>query len=93
MSLNLKSFFQPTRPRRTYAFRIHNPPPRKAVDDLVGGHLAAISVFIVADKPTAEDYLFVVTTNNESVEASQILEILNDQFELSAELLEEGEEG
>lgn len=76
---------------RWFTFRIHEPRPGIAVDDLVGAELAALSIFIVADKPTQPEHLLIVMTNDSSIVPERILAILNGRFNLNAEFVEEKE--
>ena len=99
MPLKIKGFFSKYRAGRTYTFRIRKPPVAQAVDDLVQPALnelhtfvVADYTFVVADKPTPNDGLFIVTTNDDAVSADRILRMLNDRFDLNAEFLEESGE-
>ena len=77
---------------KTYTFRIRNSRPNQAVDDLTQDALAGLHAFVVADKPTPGDHLFIVSTSDDSVRPSQILEVLNERFDLNAEFLVTGEQ-
>ncbi len=75
------------REERTYTFRIRKPPIDQAVDDLTRYTLAELHAYVVADRPTPDDHLFIVAASNESVTAEQILQALN-RLDLNAEFLD-----
>jgi hypothetical protein len=71
----------------TYVFLVRKAPTDRAVDDLVENDLARINTFIVADTIEDNQHLLILTTDDDNVTADQICHVLNDRFDLDAELL------
>ena len=69
-----------------YTFRINTA--MIAVDDLVEDELARIGTLIVADRPSPDEHLFIVTSKDASVTPESILRVLNERFSLNAEFVE-----
>ncbi len=75
---------------RAFTFRIHKPPIGQALDDLTQHALAELHVFVVADNPVTDEYLFIVATTDASVTADQILRAFN-RLDLDAEFVDSTE--